>query len=100
MATVFTAYFGYNGPNSSIDFNRNLLADLLADSGIDGYTVTPAEGFFDGAHEPSAVVTVICQDYYAGEVDARIRQVCHSYKHAAEQYSVWLTRRQEDLLVI
>lgn len=100
MATVFTAYFGYIGPINSIDFNRDLLSDLLTDSGIDGYTLVEADGFFNGAHEPSAVVTVICQDYNASDIDHRIREVCVSYKHAAEQDSVWLTRRQEDLLVV
>lgn len=100
MATVFTAYFGYDGPVNSVAYNRDLLCDLLADSGIDGYTLVEADGFFDGAHEPSAVVTVICQDYHVSEVDRRIRDVCVSYKNAAEQHSVWLTRRQEDLLVL
>jgi len=100
MATVFTGYFGFHGPNTSVDFNRDLLADLLADSGIDGCTITPAQGYYDGEYEPSAVVTVICQDNQASAVDKAFRQVCSSYKHAAEQYSIWLTRRQEDLSVI
>lgn len=100
MATVFTAYFGFNSPVGSADFNRDLLFDLLADSGLAGYTVVQADGCYEGLHEPSAVVTVICQDDEAKSIDKCLRETCLSYKHAAEQDSVWLTRRQEDLLVL
>jgi hypothetical protein len=100
MATVFTAYFGYKGPANTIAFNRDLLSDLLADSRIDGYTLVQADGYFNGAYEPSAVVTVICQNHQANEMHRHIHDVCTSYKHAAEQEAVWLTCRQEDLLVV
>jgi hypothetical protein len=101
MATVFTAFVGFNGPNASVNSNRALLFDLLADSDLVGYTVTEGDGFYDGQPEPSAVVTVIgsTEEETLAYGEALI-QACRTYKELACQAEVWITRREEDLLIV
>ena len=101
MTVVYTAFVGFNGPNSSHYGNRALLLDLLACSNLDGYTVTYADGVYEGQAEPSAVVTVIGNtDEQAMDYGEAIIEVCRQYKEQAGQAEVWITRRTEDLYVV
>ena len=101
MAIVFTAYVGFNGPHALPSDNRTTLFELLADSNLDGYTVCRADGFYQGASEPSAVVTVICQTEGEAVIyGSLLLDVCRRYKESTGQQEVWVTRRQEELTVV
>jgi hypothetical protein len=101
MATVFTAYFGFKGPKLDILGARVLLFDLLADSGLNGYTASRADGYYQGEPEPSIIITVITRtDQEEINDGAALLEVCHRYKELAEQEEVWVTRRVEELQVV
>lgn len=104
MATVFTIYVGFNGSDQSPETqmtNRDTLFRILAASGMDGYTVYEGLGLWAGQTEPGAsVVMIATRDADAEYVAAHARIIAAKYKDQAEQEEVWLTRRQEDLLVI
>lgn len=101
MAIVFTAYVGFNGPHALPSGNRATLFELLADSGLNGYTAYRADGSYGGSPEPSAVVVVIAHDEdEAVSQGIALFEVCHRYKELTGQQEVWVTRREEDLTVL
>jgi hypothetical protein len=101
MATVFTAYIGFKGPNAHPDVNRVLLFDLLADSGLNGYTASRSDGYYQGEPEPSIIITVITRTEQEEINDGTaLLEVCHRYKELADQEEVWVTRRVEELQVL
>ena len=101
MATVFTAYIGFKGPKLDILGARVLLFDLLADSGLNGYTASRADGYYQGEPEPSIIITVIARTEQEEINDGTaLLEVCHRYKELAEQEEVWVTRRVEELQVL
>lgn len=101
MAIVFTAYIGFNGPHALPSSNRVTLFELLADSGLDGYTAYRADGFYQGSAEPSAVVVVIARtEDEAVTQGTALLEVCHRYKELTGQQEVWVTRRTEELQVL
>jgi hypothetical protein len=100
MAFVFTAYFGFNGPNNDPDASRELLLNLLNDSDLTGFNLAFGTGSYGGITEPSAVVTVITTRPEADGQGESLRAVCLEYKHIAEQECVYITRREEDLMIV
>jgi len=101
---VFTAYVGFNGPVPGpwvVEANRSLLVGLLDDSELTGYTLQLADGFYAGEQEPSATVTVICRTTEeAVAYGEALIGVCRLYKEIAGQAEVWITRREEELLIV
>lgn len=101
MAIVFTAYVGFNGPHDLPSGNRTTLFELLAGSGLDGYTTYRANGFYQGQEEPSAVIVVIAKDQdEAVTQGTALLEVCNRYKELTGQQEVWVTRREETLTVL
>lgn len=101
MATVFTAYIGFNGPNANPDANRVLLFNLLANSGLNGYTASRSDGYYQGEPEPSIIITVITRtEQEEGNDGEALLEVCLLYKELTEQEEVWVTRRVEELQVV
>jgi hypothetical protein len=104
MAVVFTIYVGFNGPDQSPETamtNRDTLFKILASGGMDGYTVYEGLGLWAGKQEPGATVVMIAQNEQdAVEVGLHACEIAREYKEQAQQEEVWLTRRDESLLVI
>ena len=107
MAIVFSAFVGFNGPDPGVNHepcikqNKVRLFELLESSDLAGYTVTQASGVYGGMPEPSAVITVIAQTQEeAIDCGAILAGVCRAYKEAAKQESVWITRHEQDLLIL
>lgn len=104
MATVFTIYVGFNGPDRSPETqmtNRDTLFRILAGSGMDGYTVYEGLGLWAGQTEPGASVVMIApKDTDAEYVEAHAKVIANNYKVQAQQEEVWVTRRQEGLMII
>lgn len=100
MATVFTIYAGFNGPLGEEE-NRIILLRILAECGIDGYTLTEGVGVYNGHPEPCAVVTLIApRDRDASDLAEHVAEVALDYRDQAKQEEVWVTRRQEELLIV
>ena len=100
MAIVFNAFIGFNGPDPHEE-NKIRLFEILESSDLAGYTVTRADGFYGGEAEPSAVITVIAQtEEEAVDCGIALVNVCRVYKEATKQESVWITRHEQDLLVV
>ena len=100
MATVYTIYAGFNGPNG-IDCNRDLLFRILSECGLNGYTIIEGVGMYNGVSEPGASVILIAQNERDDEhIREHVAAVANEYKDRAQQEEVWVTRRQEDLLII
>ena len=100
MAIVYSMFIGFNGPLPWRS-NKATLFHYLNESGLNGFTVTEATGFYNGSEEPSAVVTVIVneeEDY--AKIEKILRNIARHYKLACQQDEVWITRRREDLYVI
>lgn len=100
MATVFTIYAGLNGPFGE-EQNRVILMLILSECGIDGYTLSEGVGVYGGKSEPSAIVTLIApRDCDAADLAEHVVEVATAYKKEAKQEEVWVTRRQEELLIV
>lgn len=100
MATVYTIYAGFNGPNG-VQSNRETLFRILAECGLNGYTVIEGTGMYNGVPEPGASVILIAPNERDDEhIREHVAAVANEYKDLALQEEVWVTRRQEDLLII
>lgn len=100
MATVYTIYVGFNGPRG-VEYNRDLLFHVLAGCGLNGYTVIEGTGMYNGIPEPGASVILIAPNERDDEhIREHVAAVANEYKDLAQQEEVWVTRRQEDLLII
>lgn len=100
MATVFTIYAGFNGPLGE-DENKRILYQILGECGVNGYTVTEGLGMYNGEPEPCAIVTLIApRDSLRDALAEHLAEVANRYKDRAQQEEVWVTRRQEELLIV
>ena len=100
MTTVFTIYAGLNGPLGE-DENKQILLRILAECGIDGYTWTEGIGFYNGRPELSAIVTlIVANDADVFDMANHVAEVAIGYKDEAQQEEVWVTRREEQLLIV
>lgn len=104
MSFIFTVYVGFNGPDmlpETAMTNRDLLFQILAKSGMDGYTVYEGLGVWNGKQEPGASVVMIAQERTdALFVEAHAHAIAHEYKEKARQEEVWVTKREESLKII
>lgn len=100
MATVFTIYAGFNGPLGQ-ERNREILYKILSECGVNGYTVVEGFGMYNGEPEACAMVTLIApRDSLRDDLAEHLAEVATRYKDQAQQEEVWITRRQEDLLIV
>lgn len=101
MATVFTIYAGLNGPLGTEEEHKAILLRILAESGIDGYTLTEGIGVYAGQPELCAVVVLIAtNDADASDLSQHVAEVAIEYKDETSQQEVWITRRKEELLIV
>ncbi len=105
MANAFitTLYVGFdsdNGNNSAT--NRDILLEELDARFPDGYTVIDAIGRFGGVPENSAQIVLICREdtpTERAEFATAAYGLAQAYKKRAGQKEVWVTHRQENLVV-
>jgi hypothetical protein len=110
MAVVFTAYVGFSGPGGAVDFqsgqnvtgiNRALLLQCLEESTLEGYTVTFSTGYYGGQREAGATVVVIDESSLtASGTQLALTDACNRYKELAHQEQVWITVRDESLIIL
>jgi hypothetical protein len=107
MATVFTMYAGLavngTGGNHSIVINANraLLLDLLNRNHSEGFTLFKGLGCFECNEEPTVIVSFIAQTKEAAdELGERVAATAAKYKEEGDQQEVWITRREEELLIV
>ena len=107
MATVFTMYAGLAtneaGGNLSvvINANRAILLDLLNLNHSEGFTLFEGLGCFEYNEEPTAIVSFIAQTKEAADaLGERVAATAAKYKEEGDQQEVWITRREEELLIV
>lgn len=100
MSTVFSGYVGLYGLGSDEERNLATLIEELDQHCSGGYTLTMAQGRYDGQNEPSAIVCVIAKHGHEARVRQELTSALLGYKHRALQEEVWLTSRIEDLAIL
>ena len=100
MSTVFSGYVGLHGIGSDEDVNLATLIEELDQFCSGGYTLTMAQGRYDGQDELSAVVCVIAKHGHEPRVRQKLVSALLAYKAKAHQEEVWLTTRTEDLIIL
>ena len=104
MATVFTLYAGLNSSNvypNAFDINRSILFGILGRNHSDGFTAFEGYGYFQGVSEPVVVVTIIANgDDEARAAHEAVSLTAKEYKEEANQIEVWITVREEGLIIV
>ena len=107
MATVFTMYAGlaadttHGNTLALARCNRATLLDCLNFNHSDGFTLFEGIGCFQGKEEPTVIVTFIAQTREAAEeLGEQVAATAADYKKFALQQEVWITRREEELLIV
>jgi len=107
MATIFTMYAGLaanqaRGSRSTvINANRSILLEILNFHHSEGYTLIEGFGCFESQEEPTAIITFIAQTKEAADkLGEKIAVTATEYKELCSQQEVWITRREEELLII
>ena len=107
MATVFTMYAGLavNGAGGNhsivINANRAILFELLNRNHSEGFTLLEGLGCFECNEEPTAIVSFIAQTKEAADaLGERLAATAAQYKEQGDQQEVWITRREEELLIV
>jgi hypothetical protein len=104
LATVYTIYVGLasNGSTIAVPFNRTTLLDILNDRHSVGFTAIEGHGFYLGEQEPTMLI-LICHTDKDGPPDTFADYICETAKIIKEklnQEAVWVTRKEEELVVI
>ena len=107
MATIFTMYAGLaiNEPGGShsivINANRSILLEILNRNHSEGYTLLGGIGCFECNEEPTVIANFIAQTKEAAdELGERVAATAAEYKELGAQQEVWITRREEELLIV
>ena len=100
MATVFTAYIGFNSPYNSEEENRQAFREILNSADLNGYTLIDNVGLFDGLEEQGCQLIVIAPDGEENSYRETLVELLEDYKREAYQYAVWLTSRREELTIL
>ena len=110
MALVFDLYVGFgSSPNEPRNFagisqvsenNKKVLRKILEESDLSGYTLLEGQGVYRGESEPCGIVRVIeTEPERAPQTQGALEAVARSYKQAARQEEVWLTRTVQLLTI-
>jgi hypothetical protein len=107
MATIFTMYAGLaiskaGGSHSIItNANRSILLEILNRNHSEGYTLLEGIGGFECYEEPTVIASFVAQTKEAAdELGERVAAIAAEYKEQGDQQEVWITRREEELLIV